>query len=276
MVALSNRAEHPLRLLQYPGISWNTVRLGDELERREVNDVIDLTSCMTLSRKHVLVMLTFRHLQLTLVVCVVLLAIVYKSAVEDVQSPLSIIQRTLLSRLIPLRSPTLVSSSFRTATTTRNMSPSTETPSLAPSPKYPNVKLVARPSQERGHADHGWLKTFHTFSFASYVFHALMIRFHKHILTLVAYDSYLSSSYNGFGALRVINEDRVEPSTGFGKHSHREMEIFSYIVSGELEHQDTMGNLETMKRGDVQVSPKGTIVHHKTLRLTFLFLANNR
>ena len=215
-------------------------------------------------------MLTFRHLQLTLVVCVVLLAIAYKSTIEDLQNSLSIIQRTLLSRVIPLRNPTIISSSFRTATITRNMSASTETASFASSPKYLNVKLVARPSQERGHADHGWLKTFHTFNFASYVFHALMTRFHKHIL--ITYDSYYSSAYNGFGALCVINEDRVEASTGFGKHSHREMEIFSYIVSGELEHQDTMGNLETMKRGDVQVSPKCPIVHHKTLKLTFSFL----
>ena len=68
------------------------------------------------------------------------------------------------------------------------------------------------------------------------------------------FSSYYSPLYSSFGALRVINEDRVEPSTGFGQHSHREMEIFSYIVSGELEHQDSMGNLEIMKRGDVQVT----------------------
>lgn len=64
---------------------------------------------------------------------------------------------------------------------------------------------------------------------------------------------YFSRVYNSFGELRVINEDRVEPSQGFGRHSHSEMEIFSYIVSGELEHKDSMGNLEIMKRGDVQV-----------------------
>jgi redox-sensitive bicupin YhaK (pirin superfamily) len=65
-----------------------------------------------------------------------------------------------------------------------------------------------------------------------------------------------------FGSLRVINEDRVKPTKGFGVHSHREMEIFSYIVSGELEHQDSMGNLEIMKRGDVQVSPPIELEDH--------------
>lgn len=64
---------------------------------------------------------------------------------------------------------------------------------------------------------------------------------------------YFNRLYNGYGALRVINEDRVEPMEGFGKHSHREMEIFSYLVAGELEHKDSMGNREIMKRGDVQV-----------------------
>ncbi|KAF8316777.1 Pirin-domain-containing protein [Clavulina sp. PMI_390] len=113
-------------------------------------------------------------------------------------------------------------------------------PTLAASPKYPNVKIVARPSHERGHADHDWLKTFHTFSFASYY----------------------SPLYNSFGALRVINEDRVSPSKGFGRHPHSEMEIFSYIVSGELEHKDSMGNLEIMKRGDVQMTSAGTGIAH--------------
>lgn len=74
------------------------------------------------------------------------------------------------------------------------------------------------------------------------------------MLTFIVYFSYYSPLYNSFGSLRVINEDRVEAGTGFGKHSHREMEIFSYIVAGQLEHQDSMGNLEIMKRGDVQVS----------------------
>ncbi|KAF7317610.1 Pirin domain-containing protein [Mycena kentingensis (nom. inval.)] len=102
------------------------------------------------------------------------------------------------------------------------------------------VKIIPRPSQERGHADHDWLKTFHTFSFASY------------------YDP----SHAQFGALRVINEDRVKPRRGFGTHPHREFEIFSYLVSGQLEHKDSMGNTEILKRGDVQLTSAGTGIAH--------------
>ncbi|WVF67218.1 hypothetical protein IAT40_001966 [Kwoniella sp. CBS 6097] len=102
------------------------------------------------------------------------------------------------------------------------------------------MRFQFRPSQERGGADHGWLKTFHTFSFASY------------------YDP----SYENFGALRVINEDRVEPRQGFPTHPHREAEIFSYIVSGQLAHRDSMGNVETMSRGDIQMTSGGTGIAH--------------
>jgi len=103
-----------------------------------------------------------------------------------------------------------------------------------------SMKFVPRFNQDRGHADHGWLKTFHTFSFASY--HA--------------------EQHSKFGSLRVINEDRVEPKTGFGTHPHREFEIFSYIVDGALEHQDSMGNTEILKRGDVQLTSAGTGIAH--------------
>ncbi|XP_006456257.1 hypothetical protein AGABI2DRAFT_139077 [Agaricus bisporus var. bisporus H97] len=102
------------------------------------------------------------------------------------------------------------------------------------------MKFVARRSQERGNADHDWLKTFHTFSFASYQ----------------------DKDHEQFGPLRVINEDRVAPRTGFGTHSHREFEIFSYIVNGELEHKDSMNNIEVLKRGDIQLTSAGTGISH--------------
>ncbi|KAF9649173.1 pirin domain-containing protein [Thelephora ganbajun] len=102
------------------------------------------------------------------------------------------------------------------------------------------AKLILRPSSERGHANHGWLKTFHSFSFASYA----------------DYD------HMSFGHLRVINEDRVESGTGFGTHPHREFEIFSYVIDGELEHEDSMGNIEVLKRGDLQMTSTGTGIKH--------------
>jgi hypothetical protein len=103
-----------------------------------------------------------------------------------------------------------------------------------------DLQIVPRLSTDRGSADHGWLKTFHTFSFASYN----------------------DQNHEKFGSLRVINEDRVEPRTGFGTHPHREFEIFSYIVSGELQHNDSMGNVEVLKRGDVQLTSAGTGISH--------------
>ena len=96
-----------------------------------------------------------------------------------------------------------------------------------------SVKFVPRPSQERGHADHEWLKTFHTFSFAMYVPKLLGIS--QPILELNSACRYQDLDHMHFGPLRVINEDRVAPHTGFGTHGHREFEIFSYVVSGELE-----------------------------------------
>ncbi|KAF9820824.1 hypothetical protein IEO21_01051 [Rhodonia placenta] len=102
------------------------------------------------------------------------------------------------------------------------------------------MKIVPRRSTERGNANHGWLKTFHTFSFASYS----------------------DDEHAQFGCLRVLNEDRVEPHTGFGTHGHREFEIFSYVVAGQLEHRDSMGNLEILKRGDLQMTSTGTGIRH--------------
>jgi redox-sensitive bicupin YhaK (pirin superfamily) len=103
------------------------------------------------------------------------------------------------------------------------------------------LQIIPRSSKERGHADHGWLKTFHTWSFASY------------------HDPRFG---NGFGCLHVLNEDRVQPTKGFGTHSHREYEIFSYIVDGELQHKDSMGNTEIIHRGEVQFTSAGTGIQH--------------
>ncbi|TLD99904.1 pirin family protein [Helicobacter japonicus] len=105
--------------------------------------------------------------------------------------------------------------------------------------------LTLRKANERGHFNHGWLDTHHSFSFAGY------------------YDE----RFMGFSALRVINEDRVSPQSGFGTHSHKDMEILTYVLSGSITHRDSMGNEQSLSSGEFQIMSAGSGITHSEFNL---------
>jgi len=129
---------------------------------------------------------------------------------------------------------------FTSKTTTTTSSVDVDVDGKAQAQKELPIEIQVRKSSDRGHDDHGWLNTYHTFSFGGYH----------------------DPKFAGFNNLYVINEDRVQGGRGFGKHPHSNFEIFSYVVSGSIQHEDSMGNKEVISRGDVQFTSAGKGIAH--------------
>lgn len=176
-------------------------------------------------------------------------------------TPLQLIYQNLKSYYSLITTPiTTISKSTKTSYISEPMS-TISTIKNTMSKALSHAKIVPRRSNERGHANHGWLDSYHTFSFANY------------------YDP----KFQNFGSLRVLNEDRVDAGQGFPTHPHRDAEIFSYILSGELTHRDSMiqkgkegsegDDFFRMKRGDVQFTTGGKGMLHYSLLL--LWIATN-
>lgn len=178
-------------------------------------------------------------------ICVLSISIFYSSQLKDIFYSLTAIKNNNINNTIKQTPIQSITSTSMPAETT-SMSSTVNTIKSTMSKALSHAKIVPRRSADRGHANHGWLNTYHTFSFANY------------------YDP----RYQNFGSLRVLNEDRVDGGSGFPTHPHRDAEIFSYILSGELTHRDSMikkgaegsqgDDFYRMKRGDVQFTTGGS------------------
>ncbi|KAK0655948.1 Cupin, RmlC-type [Cercophora newfieldiana] len=183
---------------------------------------------------------------LLLSILVVLISILYNNSTS--------LKSLILSSSLFIKLTTSTISSLTATTTTTPSQPSmlkpTNTISAMAKSLLHQAKITPHRSSARGHGDHGWLNTYHSFSFADWY----------------------NPKFNNFGSLRVLNEDRVKPNSGFPTHPHRDFEIFSYILSGELTHRDSMlkkgaeggqsDRFFRMKRGDVQFTTGGTGIAH--------------
>jgi len=169
------------------------------------------------------------------------ISIYYSNPIRELLNSITVFKATPIQPLTTITTtPTTISTQQPPMSSTVNALKNTMSKAIA------HAKIVPRRSGDRGHANHGWLDSYHTFSFANY------------------YDP----RYQNFGSLRVLNEDRVDGGTGFPTHPHRDAEIFSYLLSGELTHRDSMikkgkegkqgDDFYRMKRGDVQFTTGGT------------------